>query len=104
ALGIIPRNDTALVEDVLAALSPATTQTADGTPLAQALEESYEISLITPAFLEFWAERSGSDALTALTAEDARAERFQYLAQHHVLDLLRTHPVTGLTADEFTGA
>lgn len=104
ALGIIPRNDPALVEDVLTALAPATTETADGTPLTQALEDSYEISLVTPSFLEFWAERSGSEALAALTAPDARAERFQYLAQHHVLDLLRTHPVSGLTADEFTGA
>jgi sulfite reductase (NADPH) flavoprotein alpha-component len=104
ALGIIPRNDPALVEEVLTALAPASTQTADGTPLAQALEQSYEISLVTPSFLEFWAERSGSDFLAALAEPEARVDRFQYLGQHHVLDLLRAHPAPGLSADEFTGA
>jgi len=104
ALGIIPRNDPALVEDLLAALSPAIMETGDGTPLAQALEEEYEIGMITPSFLEFWAERSDSDFLATLVEPEARVDRFQYLGQHHLLDLVQSHPVPGLSADELTGA
>src|SRR5690606_30660323 len=35
---------------------------------------------------------------------EARVDRFQYLGQHHLLDLIRAYPVTGLSAADFTGA
>jgi sulfite reductase (NADPH) flavoprotein alpha-component len=105
ALGVCPRNDRTLVERIIAALglddaAPVALKSGQ-IPLAQALEEKFEITAATPRFLEHWAGLSGAEALRDLIGEDRAEKRAAYLREHHIIDLLRLFPVRGLSADAF---
>jgi sulfite reductase (NADPH) flavoprotein alpha-component len=104
ALGISARNDPALVERILESLGldRATPLALKGEqiPLAQALEEKFEITAATPRFLEHWAELSDAEALKDLIEERAE-KRSSYLREHHIIDFVRLFPVRGLSADAF---
>ncbi len=105
ALGVAPRNDPALVEKILAGLGldgakPLTLKESE-TPLAQALEENFEITAATPRFLEHWAELSGASALKKLIGEARAEERVAYFRTHHIVDIIRAFPVKGVAAETF---
>ncbi|MDX8151449.1 assimilatory sulfite reductase (NADPH) flavoprotein subunit [Patulibacter brassicae] len=101
ALGVVPQNDPQLVEallDRLALSGDATVPTKQGDrPLREALTHAYEITAGTPRFIEQWATLSGAGELEALRDGDAKA-RFDYLHEHHVLDIVERFPVPGLDA------
>jgi sulfite reductase (NADPH) flavoprotein alpha-component len=104
ALGIVPRNEPALVEALLDKLSlaaEAEVPTKQGpAPLVDALTATFEITAATPRFLEHWAELSGAAELEALRAGDAKA-RTAYFHEHHIRDIVERFPVPGLTAEQF---
>lgn len=103
ALGLIVENDDAVV----AALIDALSFNPDGDvssgeaaiPLHRALRELYEISTLTPRFIEAWAGCSQSPALLAL--QDDGPARMAFMRANHVIDVVRNHPVRGLGADAF---
>jgi sulfite reductase (NADPH) flavoprotein alpha-component len=102
ALGFVPTNDSAVVEQVLEAtglsVDADVTVKSETVKLAEALTTRFEITIGSPRFVEQWAKLSGSAELQALTAADA-AERVRYLEQNHISDIIRRFPVTGIDAD-----
>jgi len=108
ALGIVPENDPALVETVLATLgiSDAAPIEVKGetVTMGEALQKRFEITALTPRFIEQWGTLADAEALRRLTGTDAVAERTEFMGRHHVVDLLRQYPVKGVTAEQFIQA
>lgn len=102
ALGVWPRNPSALVEALLQTLrldgDAAVSQGAETLPLREWLAARREITRLSRPFVAAHAERSGDSALQALLASDAQPALVALLAAQQPLDLLRAHP-GGWTAD-----
>jgi sulfite reductase (NADPH) flavoprotein alpha-component len=102
ALGFVPKNDPAVVEQLLevAGLSAEAEVTvkSETLQLAEALQSKFEITIGSPRFIEQWAKLSDAAELHALVAADA-AERVRYLEANHISDIIRRFPVTGLDAE-----
>lgn len=105
ALGVVPRNDPALVEAVLEKLSlsaDSSITVKQGTiSLGEALGGTFEITALTPRFLDHWAEITGSDELLALRAPDQKEARAAFLHNHHILDVVGRFPAPGIDAAKF---
>ncbi|WP_440995726.1 assimilatory sulfite reductase (NADPH) flavoprotein subunit [Arhodomonas sp. SL1] len=105
ALGVVPENNPALVEELLAATGlDGEADLEDGTPLAEALTRHYEITTLTRPFLERWAELSGAEELAALLGEATRDELRSYLEGRQIIDVVSDYPVEGLDAETFVAA
>ncbi|UGS37060.1 Sulfite reductase [NADPH] flavoprotein alpha-component [Capillimicrobium parvum] len=105
ALGVVPRNDPALVETLLqrlelAADAPVAVKQ-ETTTLGEALAGTFEITAATPRFLEHWAQLTGAAELQALCAADRTKERAAFLRGHHILDLVSRFRVGGIDPDVF---
>ncbi|MHA6686954.1 assimilatory sulfite reductase (NADPH) flavoprotein subunit [Mesorhizobium sp. A556] len=105
ALGMMPRNDPALVEALLDALSLAADAPLSikerATTLGEALVDTLEITAATPRFLDHWAGLSEAGELQALRgAENAEAHR-TFLRDHHIIDVVRRYPVAGIEPQAF---
>ncbi|MFD2167539.1 assimilatory sulfite reductase (NADPH) flavoprotein subunit [Thalassotalea euphylliae] len=98
ALGVYFDNDKALVEELLTALSlsgeeSVTLKKGDSTlelSIKQALVEELEITQTSLAFVEYWAEFSGSEALQSVVADKATLR--EYAANHQVVDVVKSAP------------
>lgn len=105
SLGIIAENDPAVVERLASELGFNAEQSvalkSGDTTLADALARNFEITIATPRFIEHWAKLSGAEALQALTRPEAHDERNAYLHGHHVIDIVRAHPVPGVDPQAF---
>jgi sulfite reductase (NADPH) flavoprotein alpha-component len=105
ALGVAPRNDPALVAKILASVefdgAARLAQKGSETPLAEALEDRFEITALTPRFLEHWAEVTGASALKNLIGDESAEARAAYFRAHHIVDVIRAFPAPGLTAETF---
>jgi sulfite reductase (NADPH) flavoprotein alpha-component len=103
ALGVVPRNDPALVAALLdrLALSAEATINVKQQPmtLAEALTGAFEITAATPRFLEHWAKVSAAKELQDLCSADQRDARTAYLRHHHMIDIIERFPVPGIDAD-----
>ncbi len=105
ALGVVARNDPALVDALLDQLglpgdTPVTIKQQD-TTLGDALAGTLEITAATPRFLDHWAEITGAAELQALLAPEQSKARTAFLQRHHVLDLVGRFPAPGIDADRF---
>src|SRR6185312_501643 len=105
ALGMMPRNDPALAEALLGALSldagaPLTIKER-ATTLGEALVDTLEITAATPRFLEHWAGLSEARELQALRGEGKAEARSTFLRDHHIIDVVRRFPVAGVDAQAF---
>lgn len=105
ALGIVARNDpdlaSALIEAAgLSGDAPLAVK-GDVTTLAEALESHFEIALTPPRFLDHWAGLTGASPLQRLSGEEGKAERLAFLRAHHIIDIVRQFPLTGLDAETF---
>lgn len=109
ALGVVPRNCPALVEEILATLGldgaePVALLKGDETSLAEALARDYEITTLTRPFLERWATLSGAADLAALAREENRDRLRAFLAGREIIDVLQAYPVRGLKGSDFLSA
>lgn len=106
-LGIVPRNDTALVATLLDRLSlSADTEIevkGEATSLGEALTSRFEITAATPRFLERWAELSGAEELRELSTAERAKERLAFLQGHHILDIIERFPAPGTEPEGFIG-
>jgi sulfite reductase (NADPH) flavoprotein alpha-component len=102
ALGLVATNDPVVVEQILNAvgLAPHAPVTVKGEtlPLAEALERKFEITTVTPRFLERWAQSSEASELAKLAAPEAAAQRQTFVERHQVIDILHRFPVHGIDA------
>lgn len=103
ALAIMPHNDPCLVETVLARFGIAESALVllEGEQMAfgEALASRLEIGVASPRFLRHWAMLSGSMELRSLAMPENTEPRRRYLRDHHVGDIVRSHPVPGLAAE-----
>lgn len=108
ALGIAASNDPAVVAALLdaLALSPDTLFDMKGHRIAigEALTHRFEITAVTPRFLDYWAQLSEADVLRQLKQEDRADERSVFLRTHHVVDIVRRFPVAGVMPQGFVSA
>ena len=102
ALGMMPKNDPALVEALLGALAldagAELTLKEEKTTLGEALAERLEITAGTPRFIDHWAALSGAGELEALRGEANGAARGAFLRRNHIVDIVRRFPVKGVDA------
>jgi len=105
ALGVVARNDPALVAALLEELDLSADATVtvkqEETTLGEALAGTLEITAATPRFLDHWAELTGAAELQALRAADQSRARTAFLQRHHVLDIVQRFPAPGIEPDRF---
>jgi sulfite reductase (NADPH) flavoprotein alpha-component len=108
ALGVVPTNDPAVIQSLLQALDLDAAQVIDvkgkSVALGAALDTAFEVTALTPRFLEHWAQLSGAHALERLVDDAHAAERAAYMRGHHIIDVVRQFPVNGIDADHFLAA
>ena len=108
ALGLRPRNDGALVENLLDGLGlsgdTAIVLKDRSLPLREALAGELDIVNVTPRFLESWARYAAAPSLAELAPPERATERTAFARAHHIVDVVRRFPVTGLAAGEFVKA
>ncbi|MDH5824020.1 assimilatory sulfite reductase (NADPH) flavoprotein subunit [Luteimonas sp. RD2P54] len=96
ALGVLPRNSPALVEDVLAALrldGDTTVALGDeALPLREWLELRRELTRLARPLLVAHAARAGDGALAALLAPDRADALAHWIDRRQLIDLLREVP------------
>jgi sulfite reductase (NADPH) flavoprotein alpha-component len=102
ALGIVSRNDPAMVEALLGSLDMAgdapLTVKGRTTTLSEALGEQFEITTATQRFLDHWAELTGAkDAFSLMSS----AERADFLHGNHIVDIIRSFPLKGIDPQSF---
>jgi sulfite reductase (NADPH) flavoprotein alpha-component len=105
ALGVMPRNDPALVAVLLERLAlpadaPVTVKQGT-TSLGDALTGLFEITAATPRFLDHWSEITGSAELQALRGADQGEARAAFLHNHHIFDIVSRFPAIGIDAGRF---
>jgi sulfite reductase (NADPH) flavoprotein alpha-component len=102
ALGFVPKNDPAVVEQLLEATGLSAdadvTVKNETVSLSEALTSRFEITIGSPRFAEQWAKLSEASELQALVGAEA-AERVRYLEQNHIADIVRRFPVAGIEAE-----
>jgi sulfite reductase (NADPH) flavoprotein alpha-component len=106
ALGVIPSNCPALVNDVLAALGcdgEEAVKSPDGseTSFRNALLRHYGITQPTSGLLEAIAERAQSAELKNFLAPENKAALEKHLHGREVMDFLLAHPMARFTPPEF---
>jgi sulfite reductase (NADPH) flavoprotein alpha-component len=105
ALGVVPRNDPALVRELIAALRlDPDAIVADGNneaTLAEILERGREITVATPRFIEAYAEVAKSKPLKRLVKPERRDELEAFLVNRQIADIVRDAPAKGLEPQAF---
>lgn len=104
ALGVLARNDPALVEALLAALKLSATahvRAGDTMSLQDALGHYYEITTLTRPFLAAYGALADSGKLAGLLAAGSEDALRAYLMGRQIIDVVLEFPVPGLTAEQF---
>jgi len=100
ALGVLPQNDPALAEELLQLFGWSGSETVAGrhgeTTIGAALRGEYEISALTPRFIEQWAALSGAGTLAERVAAMPRSELAAFMRENHIADLVRAYPASGI--------
>ena len=94
ALGVWFENDEALVDELIAELGYSADQKVSLTISGESQEFSVKEALLTqleitqtaPSFVEFWAEKSGSDTLKAIASDKNTAREFS--GNHQIIDVV----------------
>jgi sulfite reductase (NADPH) flavoprotein alpha-component len=104
AVAVIPNNALEWVEELIETLGLAASElveTPQGTfPLHEALKEVYEITSLTPAFVERYAHFSQDPRLKRLSLPENRRELLEFIRGRWIVDFLNEFPVLGFKAQE----
>lgn len=98
SLGIRIENDPALVQELVDGLGLGADE-----DLAQALRTEFELTVLTPAFIEAYARAGGIEPLLALHADSDRKALRRYMENRQIVDVVREYPVSGLSAATLKG-
>ena len=101
SLGVVPQNDPLTVGELIEALKldgeeRVPVGNAGEAPLREALSHHYEITALTPRFLELYGNAAQAATLRSLTAAGNRSELMAYTAGRQVIDVVTEFPVKGL--------
>jgi sulfite reductase (NADPH) flavoprotein alpha-component len=103
ALGVVPSNDEAVVDELIGLLgadAAAEISAPKGKEtLRDAMRNSFEITTITRPFLRGYAELAESKELSALLADNDKLNAWLY--GREIVDVLQTWPVKGLPVQDF---
>lgn len=108
ALGVMPRNSEALVDELLSFL-PFNTKVQVPLPdggeasLRDALISHYDLRTLNKALIEKWQERSGSPFLRSLVEADDKAAYEKFMWGRELIDLVIDYPADFTDAEEFVG-
>jgi sulfite reductase (NADPH) flavoprotein alpha-component len=105
SLGIVVENDPLVVNELIEALrlkpeEPVPDGTGD-VPLATALARHYEITTVTPRFVERYAELADAALLRNLVRPERRSDLLAYLYGRHIIDLVEEFPAPGFDGKTF---
>jgi sulfite reductase (NADPH) flavoprotein alpha-component len=107
SLGVFPRNDTQLVQEILAALGCSGEEvvpSADGSPmtLRQRLTSENQITHLDKKIVEAFALKIGDQDLQAMATDPVRKDAFEnYKYGREIIDLLIEYPEARFTPEEF---
>jgi sulfite reductase (NADPH) flavoprotein alpha-component len=105
ALGLLATNAPEVVESLLSVLGfdgeRAIELKGRTCSLRHAFEHSLEITTATTRFLTHWGTLTNAKCLLALTKDEARETRIEFLRRHHIVDIVRKFPLTGVPPQEF---
>ncbi len=97
SLGIVAANDPALVAELVEQL-----QISPDAELSRALHCDYELTVLTPGFIEAYARAGGIEPLAALCADKDRTALRRFMEDRQILDVVRAYPLRGVPAAQFT--
>ncbi|GHA90168.1 assimilatory sulfite reductase (NADPH) flavoprotein subunit [Modicisalibacter luteus] len=105
AIGIVPQNDPAYVDELIDKLRmDANCDLGDGRCLRDALLTEYEVTTLTRPFLEHWAEVSDAAELRRLMDQESRDELRDWIGGRHIIDVIEHFPVEQIDAETLTKA
>ncbi len=103
-LGVYPRNDEELVDELITLMGFDPEELIDGQTLRDALICTYDVRTINKGFLESWMEFSESPALRELLETDPEESPMEpYLFGREVIDVAIEHPASFPNASAFVG-
>ncbi|MCL4104611.1 UNVERIFIED_CONTAM: hypothetical protein GTU68_004565 [Idotea baltica] len=101
-LGVIPKNDPELVDELIDLLGFDPEFQIDGTSLRKTLIDQYDIRTITSKFLEEWSKFSNSESLQTLLRTDPVDSSIEpYLIGKEVIDVAIDFPATFPSPTDF---
>ena len=108
SLAVLPQNDPALVEEIIALLGATGGESVTNadkaeTTLRQALLKDCVITTVDNKLLRAVAERAPAPELAALLEPDRKKDLADFLWGREVIDLLLTHPQVRFAPAEFVG-
>ena len=108
ALGLMPENDPAVVDEILAALPFRTdgeVPLPDGreVPLREALLRHFDVGTINKSIIQKWQARSGSPFLRALVEADDKKAYEDFCWGRDLIDLVVDHPADFSDGEDFVG-
>ena len=108
ALGVLPQNCPALVDEMIQALGcdgeeAVTEPSGKETSLRSALLRSYQITKPGSSLLQFIADKAGDEELKSLLEPSRKADLDEFLYGREVIDLLLRCPSAKFTPKEFVG-
>lgn len=98
SLGVITENDPALVDELLDALGMAADQ-----DLVRSLQTEYELTVLTPGFIDAYGNAGNIEALTKLVSGPGRGALRSYLCDRQIVDVVREYPLKGLSSAALRG-
>lgn len=105
AIGIVPQNDPAYVDELIDMLRmDGDCDLGEGRCLRDALLTEYEVTTLTRPFLEHWAEVSDAAELRRLMDQESRDELRDWIDGRHIIDLIEHFPVEQLAPETFIQA
>ncbi|HET8790628.1 MAG TPA: assimilatory sulfite reductase (NADPH) flavoprotein subunit, partial [Modicisalibacter sp.] len=105
AVGIVPQNDPAYVDELIDKLRmDADFELGEGRRLRDALLSEFEITTLTRPFLEHWAEFSDAAQLRQLMDQESRDELREWIDGRHIIDVIEHFPAEKIDAHTFTQA
>ena len=104
SLGVVAQNNPEYVDRLIAELALDPDVRVGDESLRRVLIRDREVTTITRPFLERYAELADSDGLRELLTDDARAALREYMADRHIIDVVRDFPVQNIDGRAFLEA
>ncbi|WP_148255031.1 assimilatory sulfite reductase (NADPH) flavoprotein subunit [Aidingimonas lacisalsi] len=105
AIGVVPQNDPAYVDELLDTLRlDGNADLGEGRLLRDALLHEFEVTTLTRPFLEHWAEVSDAAELRRLMDQQSRDELRDWVEGRHIIDVIEHFPVKEIDPHTFTQA